>query len=130
METLVNAFLPNSASKFYCQKCDYGTCKKSSYDDHILSAKHQKETNGNQIETPGNTILLNFCCEKCQKNFSSRSGLWKHKKKCDVTTITDSNAESFDKDQLILMLIKQNAELIKETSEFKSMMKCVLNQNL
>jgi hypothetical protein len=121
METLGNKILPNSAPTFYCQKCDYGTCKKSSYDDHLLSAKHQKEANGNKIETNGNANLLNYSCEKCQKNFNSRSGLWKHKKKCSIV-ITDSNAESFDKDQLILMLIKQNAELIKETSGFKSMM--------
>jgi hypothetical protein len=118
METLGNKILPNSAPTFYCQKCDYGTCKKSSYDDHLLSAKHQKETNGNKMETNGNANLLNYSCEKCQKNFNSRSGLWKHKKKCSIV-ITDSNAESFDKDQLILMLIKQNAELIKETSGFK-----------
>jgi hypothetical protein len=85
----------------------------------VLSTKHQ---NGNEMETNGNAILLSFCCEKCKKNFSTRSGLWKHKKKCIVTTVTDSNADSFDKDQLILMLIKQNADLIKETSEFKTMM--------
>ena len=73
METLANAILPNSASKFYCDCCDYGTCKKSSYDDHILSAKHQKRANGNILETLGNAILLNsaqkICCEKCLKEF-------------------------------------------------------------
>ena len=87
METLGNAILLNSAQKFYCKYCDYGTCKKSSYDDHILSAKHQKRANGNGVETLGNAILLNsaqkFCCEYCLKEFKNRSGLWKHKKKCD-----------------------------------------------
>ena len=112
METLGNQILPNSAFKFYCEKCEYGTSKKSSFDDHSLSSKHQ---NGNKMESNGNAILPSFFCEKCKKNFSSRSGLWKHTKKCNVTTVTDSNADSFDKDQLILMLIKEN-------SEFKTMM--------
>ena len=87
METLGNAILLNSAQKFYCKCCDYGTSRKSSYDDHILSAKHQKRANGNILETLGNAILLNsaqkICCEKCLKEFKNRSGLWKHKKKCD-----------------------------------------------
>ena len=112
METLGNQILPNSAFKFYCENCDYGTSKKSSFDDHNLSSKHQ---NGNKMETNGNAILPSFCCEKCKKNFSTRSGLWKHAKKCNNTVVTDSNAGSFDKDQLILMLIKEN-------SEFKTMM--------
>ncbi len=112
METLGNKILPNSAFKFYCDNCDYGTSKKSSFDDHVLSTKHH---NGNKMETNGNAILPSFCCEKCKKKFSTRSGLWKHTKKCNVKTVTDSNADSFDKDQLILMLIKEN-------SEFKTMM--------
>jgi len=89
METLGNQILPNSAFKFYCENCDYGTSKKSSFDDHNLSSKHQ---NGNKMETNGNAILPSFCCEKCKKNFSTRSGLWKHKKKCNNTVVTDSNA--------------------------------------
>jgi len=87
METLGNAILLNSAQKFYCKCCDYGTSRKSSYDDHILSTKHKIRANGNSLETLGNAILLNsaqkFCCEYCLKEFKNRSGLWKHKKKCD-----------------------------------------------
>ena len=90
--------------------------------------------------TNGDTILPKICsskltCEKCNKEYASRNGLWKHKQICnsikdlDSETndkITDSNAESFDKDKLIIMLINQNAELIKETSEFKNMMMKVI----
>jgi len=86
METLGNAILLNSAQKFYCKWCDYGTSRRSSYNDHILSTKHQIRANGNILETLGNDILLNsaqnFCCENCLKKFKNRSGLWKHKQKC------------------------------------------------
>ena len=49
------------------------------------------------------------------------------KKKCEkiIETNDETNKldnEMVDKDQLILMLIKQNSELIKETSGFKNMM--------
>ena len=35
-----NKNLPKICSKYSCKKCDYHTSKKSSYDDHLLSAKH------------------------------------------------------------------------------------------
>ena len=122
METLGNKILQNSATKFYCKKCDYRTCRKSSYKDHLLSAKH---SNGNNLETNGNENLQKICksnyeCKTCKKNFKSRSGLWKHNKIC-----LESNDQS-QKDELIMMLIKQNTELIKETSEFKNMMMKVI----
>ena len=64
------------------------------------------------------------------KTFCDRAGLWRHKKKCNQEQNTIINEESdkifdfdsIDKDQLILMLIKQNSELIKDTSEFKNIM--------
>ena len=48
-----NENLPQSCFKYYCKTCDYGTCKKSSYDDHNLSAKHKK---GNQ-----NWVSMKIC---------------------------------------------------------------------
>jgi hypothetical protein len=118
-----NENLPKICYKFYCEICDYGTCKKSSYDDHLISAKHIKSTFGNE-NLP--KICSEFICQNCSKKYKDNSGLWRHKKKCNITIVTDSNAESFDKDKLILMLINQNAELIKETSEFKNMMMKVI----
>jgi hypothetical protein len=56
------------------------------------------------------------------KTFGDRAGLWRHKKKCNIPDVNDTNVDLIDKDQLILMLVKQNSELIKETSDFKSMM--------
>ena len=64
--------------RFYCKKCDYGTSKKSSYDNHLLTAKHQKTTTNNHI-MPSQTV---YVCSECDKNFNDRAGLWRHKKKC------------------------------------------------
>jgi hypothetical protein len=54
----------------------------------------------------------------CGKAYKERSGLWRHKQKCDVDSITEyneqdcsnSNKETSDKD-LIMLLIKENSEL-------------------
>ncbi len=55
-------------------------------------------------------------CEKCNKQYSSRNGLWCHKKKCvyvpaivPVDNVTDK--------ELILRLIKQNTQLIEQNGE-------------
>jgi hypothetical protein len=57
----------------------------------------------------------NFVCEYCKKSFKNRSGLWKHKKKCDTNKITN-------KDYNINLI----EFLIKENSDFKNLL---LQQN-
>jgi hypothetical protein len=122
METLGNANLLNSAFKYYCNCCDYGTCKKSSFNDHILSAKHKRETESKQIETPGNAILPKlFFCENCEKEFKNRSGLWKHNKNCKNKNDIDKNFEEPTDKQLMMMVVQQNVMLIKENQEFKNL---------
>jgi hypothetical protein len=123
MTTIDNDLVAKLCSDFHCEKCDYNTSKKSSFEKHCESKKHKN----NDLTTINNDLVAKSCsekkyiCEKCVKTFCDRAGLWRHKKKCDnISNI--NNDESIDKDQLILMLIKQNSELIKETSEFKNMM--------
>ena len=89
METLGDKNLPKSCYQFYCKYCDYGTCKKSSYKDHILTSKHKKRLEGDKngdISDGKSAIFLpfekNIVCENCNKQYMSRNGLWKHKKKC------------------------------------------------
>jgi len=107
-----------SASKFYCKDCDYGTCKKNNFNVHILSDKHFRITNGykkGQLSaenqpTPNSTEDDNFICS-CGKQYKHRQGLWRHKKIC----INENNKKlsEIDKDELIITLLKQNADLIK-----------------
>jgi hypothetical protein len=110
--------MPKNADKFVCDVCDFKCCKISNYNTHILTNKHKMLTN---VDKENDIKVFKFKCE-CGKEYNHRQSLSIHKKKCNITIVTDSNAESFDKDKLILMLITQNAELIKETSEFKNIM--------
>jgi hypothetical protein len=112
--------------KYFCEYCNIKTNNKKDYEKHIMTAKHSKLTNVNKMLTnsPQKDSDCDFTCENCNKEYKSRVGLWKHKKKCNIDVITDidNKDETVDKDQLILMLVKQNSELIKETSEFKNIM--------
>jgi hypothetical protein len=112
MEILGNKIQQNSAMKYYCIICDYGTCRKCNFDTHLISTRHceksAKEVFGNEIQQKFSKIQQ--ICEKCNKDFKTSSGLWKHKQKCNPIATTSSSNDPSDK-ELIMMLIKENSEL-------------------
>jgi len=119
METLGDKNLPKICRKFYCENCHYITSKKSSFDDHKISRKHIKtligDKNGDKSDIISAILLpseTKIACEHCNKQYMSRNGLWKHKKKCLGTNIEKKDEEVSDKD-LIMMLVKQNSELLE-----------------
>lgn len=124
METLGNKIMPKLCPKFYCKYCDYGTCKKSSFDNHLLSSKHKKWHNGNIVSEHGNQNMPNvgihsskYSCQTCNKEFKHRSGLWKHNKICKEIPV-QTNAPTYSKDEVYELL----KYLMTENSELKSMM--------
>jgi hypothetical protein len=123
---------PNYAKLRNCINCNFKCSKNIDWERHINTSKHKNRTNLNILEqnTPIYAKCL-FTCKKCNKEYKARNSLWYHEKKCNYQEKIENenivlDAESLDKDQLILMLINQNAELIKETSEFKNMMMKVI----
>jgi hypothetical protein len=91
--------------KFYCEKCHYGTSKKSSYDDHLLTRKHKKAIIVNE-NLP--KICQQYICTFCNKIYKDNSGLWRHKRKCNQNSV--ENQPSIDK-ELLTMFIKDNVEM-------------------
>jgi Txe/YoeB family toxin of Txe-Axe toxin-antitoxin module len=119
MELFSNKNSAKICTKYYCTFCDYGTSRKSSYDDHLLSARHTKATICNKKSAnSANSAKTNnqYVCQICQKIYKNRTSLWRHKKECIDDHISDSESEAekdpSDKD-LIMMLIKQNTELLE-----------------
>ena len=105
-----NNILPKICHKYYCENCAYGTSKKSSYDDHILSAKHQKSTFINQ-NLP--KICSKYICQNCNKEYKDNSGLWRHNKVCNIKESDQENNKKSDEsknEELINYLIKENQE--------------------
>jgi hypothetical protein len=134
METLGDKIQPKfsqiSESKYYCKYCDYITCKKCNYDTHTRSAKHLRITNDSnmgqnsakiQPKFNENSTKEKFICS-CGKEYQHRQGLWKHSKNCISEKDNNNPIETHDKkDELIMMLVKQNSELIKEHSDIKQL---------
>ena len=60
------------------------------------------------------TFNDDFICKICNKTYKNKSGIWKHNKKCKTKKDSDSETadEPTDK-ELIMMLIKQNTELME-----------------
>jgi hypothetical protein len=136
MTTDDNNCLVKISKNYRCEKCNYNTCRKYNFEIHNESIKHKN----NGITTKNNESLVKVSkkneCSNCNKIFNDRAGLWRHKKKCLELNVENKKDEKTkneiqkdemqDKDELIMMLIKQNSELIKETSEFKNMMMKVI----
>jgi hypothetical protein len=100
----------NMLQKFYCELCDYECCKKSLWNQHVLTAKHSKAKNGLMQANK------KYACENCDIEFIHQSSYCRHKKKCIKLTaknneLPDENIAA-DKD-LIMMLVKQNTELME-----------------
>ena len=92
---------PNEPNKFICEKCEYVCSKISNFKRHLSTRCHIEETFGNKKRANEPATLKCLNCEKC---FSSRGGLWKHKKKCVSEKIVNT--------EMITTLIKQNAEIV------------------
>ena len=107
---------PKKSQKYSCDICEYITANKKDHDKHLLTAKHVKLTLAN---ANGDEKIPKHCCSICNKKYESRNGLWKHSKNCKNE---NNNDEILDNEQIIIMLIKQNSELIKESIDFKSIM--------
>jgi hypothetical protein len=95
-----------SSKNFICKKCDYITSRKSQYDRHLLTPKHQntdKILTNTDIEGSKSSLL--FTCN-CGKKYKHRQSLFNHKRKC--TNSQEFNSTSNDK--LVEYLMKENSE--------------------
>ena len=124
----VNENLQICCPKFYCKNCDYGTSKKSSYSDHLLSAKHQKSMISNISNGKISKFCNKFACKNCNKVYKDNSGLWRHNKKCIKVEESLGNVieNSENPGDVVRLLLNQNMELIKQNQEFKDL---IIEQN-
>jgi len=105
---------PLEQNMYICKVCDVTCCKKYNWDRHLLTRKHQLASKINVLASKSSKLEPHdnetYECERCGKFYYNRSGLWRHKQKCLNHT---SKINDLDKDDLIITLLKQNAELIK-----------------
>ena len=120
----------DTSSKFNCKSCHYTTNKKSSYDKHLLTSKHNVAAEKEEI------VATDLYKCSCNKVFKYHSGLWRHKKLCEQKISQDKDK---DKDNNISKPLNEIDEkpldfsdkeiiklLIHECAEFKNL---ILDQN-
>jgi hypothetical protein len=88
LETNQNLNMPSVG--FHCNECNYTTLKKNLFEKHQNSIKHTRNMNKEPTENK-------HICDVCNKEYLNSSGLWKHKKICQVlenkTEVLESNPE-------------------------------------
>ena len=125
---MVNNLVQESSKKFCCKNCNYYTSRKSQYDRHLLTLKHEKITNDNNLEQK---VPNEFICE-CGKKYNYLSGLSRHRKTCKgekKETAIIENEENVDYKSMFLEMINENKELRKQISELIPKVGNTINSN-
>jgi hypothetical protein len=112
--------IPKNPKKYLCKCCDYNTYSKKDFSKHCSTRKHQnreKEDISEHFRTKNpKTKQSDFLCEKCSKQYNSRSGLWNHGKKCSPNSTENSIVHTDVTNPSIIL------EIIKQNQEFKSLL--------
>ena len=122
--------------KFECKICNFLSNRKDNYNRHLKTIKHIKNTS--------NTKIDNFSC-LCGKFYKSRSGLWRHKKICEmnnklqemkkeINELKNENNIMKNNTHQILEVIKQssknNTNIINEVKKLKEGKNQIITQNI
>ena len=106
------------STEFECKKCDYICSSQSLWRQHLNTRKHNKHSD----EVPQNTCA-------CGTTYKTRSGLWKHEKKC----VPPKPDITIDYKELVHQLLIDNRELrnfiIEQSKVTADTMNKVIEQN-
>ena len=128
---MATKLVPKSSKKFHCETCDLVTYRKSQYDRHILTAKHQMAINATYWQHEKGTkvaIPKTYKCA-CGKEYLHHCSMWKHRKKCIFEKEMNEKCKTNelpDSPNIVMELLKQHGEfkdLIKEQHQ------CMQEQN-
>ena len=106
-------FHQKNAIKYECFKCDFKCSKNSDWQRHILTQKHQNETDDTTTILKKSDKISHYNCS-CGQVLKSRSTIWRHKKKCCINNAKDKEDPDLSDKEIIKLLIKEN-------SDFKNM---------
>ena len=134
---MMTSKMPKNAKKYTCDNCNFKCSKKSNYNNHILTAKHQMMTNddiNDDNKMPENATA--FTCD-CGKKYKYRQGLSVHKQKCTykmpenatayVNEFEEETPEPTGLHSIIGTLVKENQDfkqlLIEQNSQIMELAK-------
>jgi hypothetical protein len=116
--------IPKISPKFSCTYCNIHTNSKKDFNNHLLTAKHARQSQITHPLTPVTPISptlpgeeSTLSCKLCKKVYKSRVGLWKHAKTCKPVASTDAipvmEEEILLPKEWFVMLMKQNNEILE-----------------
>ena len=118
--------------QYICEKCSFVTSNKNDYTRHTITRKHQEYVKRYKKTQCPQTGLYN--CDKCNKQFKSRTSIYRHKPICDMknnkpsanfsNTAPSTGASYIDGANHI-----QLSELFAENREMKAMMIEIMKHN-
>ena len=134
MATEMTINFPNFP-KYICETCDIKTNNKKDYNKHLLTRKHLNKQNPTPTATDGNQSSQELKCSKCDKEYESRSGLWRHEKKCDIIKSFPLEYKSSSENEvkvltnLVLEIVKSNQQLQQQMLEVCKNSNTTINNN-
>jgi len=123
---------------YYCEFCHFNTSNKNDYTRHITTQKHIRNASATNINNPATEKTQYHICCNCNKEYRDRSGLWRHKKTCLPTEISDTEKVTYyDKNddddistkQLILLILQQNNKVQDALIEMSKQITTTNNNN-
>ena len=78
-----------TAKKYHCKKCDFTSRDKKDWKRHLSTTKHKNDNNGNKVDN-------NYICGRCEKIYKFKSGLSRHKKKCEKNFTAKNRSPSLE----------------------------------
>ena len=110
---------------YECKLCDYNTYNKYDYEKHTNTIKHKNHFLAMKIDKSAINLSQKsqdhkHSCNNCNKEYKDYSGLWRHKKKCEINII--KNNDPSDK-ELIVLLIKEQTKLVEQNNELLDVIK-------
>ena len=103
-------FTTKNEKNYFCENCDFYTCKKTDYTRHLATDKHKKRQNGSKMvgnDSDFTTKNTNLYECNCGRVYKYDSGYYRHKKKCSSV-----NELGLTDKELINILVQQNQKLM------------------
>lgn len=132
-------------NSYNCEYCDYTTYKNGNFNKHLLTLKHIRKREETILATFPSKIchvyksyeqnsatfnitvnsVLEFKCDKCERIYKNRSGLWKHQKKgclqqeCNEESIITKQYTN-NSDSELKQMLKEMMICFQKDSEIKN----------
>lgn len=116
----------NMLQNYYCDACDYKCCRKFLWKQHLDTRKHKTATPATEKQQENMSLYEEkYICVVCKREYKQRSGLWRHKKKCDenklvnivISSPKDDSAELKFLVQEMMIHMKTQADQLRDQTK-------------